>query len=109
MPVGRIKILNRLQFQAGGVDFLLDGGQFFVRPKPVRVPGQSPAGVVADRLIAGLVAARGAEIIHEVDDEMRAAALSGETVMLRIELMAIKSQAEFHSAHDWENIGAAQS
>ena len=52
--------------------------------------------VVADRLVAGPVAARGTEIIHQMDDEMRATALLGEAVVLRVKLMAIKSQTQFH-------------
>ena len=39
---------------------------------------------------------RGTKIVHEVNDEMRAAALPGKVIMLRVELMAIKSESEFH-------------
>ena len=96
MPVRRIKIFNRFEFKSGDVDFLFNRGKFLVSPELVRVAGQTPAGVVTDRLIAGLIAARGAEIIHEMNNEVRAAALPGETIMLGVELMAIKSESEFH-------------
>ena len=97
MPVGRVEILDGFEFEAGGVDFLFDGGQFLEGPQLVRVAGQAPAAVVADGLVAGLVAARGAEIIHQMDDQMRAAALFGEAVMLRVELVAVKAESEFHA------------
>ena len=100
VPVRGIEIFNGFEFETGGVDFFFDRGEFLKRPELVRVAGQAPAGVVADGLVAGLVAARGAEIIHEMDDEMRAAALSGEAIMLRVELMAIKSESEFHGCDD---------
>ena len=109
VPVRRVEIFNRLQFEAVGVDFLFDGGEFLERPELVRIAGQAPAGVVADGLVAGLVAARRAEIIHEMDDQMRAAALLREAVMLRVELVAIKSKAEFHFCHDWANGNGLQS
>ena len=96
MPVCWIKIFNRFQFESGGVDFFFDRSQFFKRPELVRVAGKSPTGVVADGLVAGLVAARGTEIVHEMDDQMRAAALLGEAIMFRVELMAIEAQSEFH-------------
>jgi hypothetical protein len=96
VPMGRVEIFNGLQLQPGGINFLFDGGELLEGPEPVRVAGQAPARVVADRLVPGLVAAGRPEIIHQVDDKMRAAALFGEAVMLRVELMAIKSQAEFH-------------
>ncbi len=89
VPVRRVKILNRLQFEAVGIDFSFDGGKFLKCPKFVGIASQPPAGVVADGLVAGLVAARRAEIIHEMDDEMRAAALLREAVMLRVQLMTI--------------------
>ena len=96
MPVRRIKIFNGFEFESGGVDFFFDGGKLLVSPELVRVAGQAPAGIVADGLVAGLIAARGTEIIHEMDDEMRAAALPGETIMFRVELMPVKSKSEFH-------------
>ena len=67
-----------------------------IGPELVRVAGQAPAGVVADRLVARLVAARRAEVIDQVHDQVRAAALPGELVVLRVELVAIESESEFH-------------
>ena len=43
------------------------------------------------------VAARGTEIIHEMDDEVRAATLPGEAEMFRIKLVPIEAEAEFHA------------
>ena len=129
MPMGRIKVFNGFQFQSGGVDFFFNRGQFLAGPKLVRVARQSPAGVVAHRLVvhppqfipptiathgflistavrnggdgcyggrAGLVAARGPEVIDQVNDKVRATALPGKAVMFRIELVPIKSKTEFH-------------
>src|ERR1035437_498666 len=42
-------------------------------------------------------------------DQMRAAALPGEAIMLRVELVAIKSESKFHGQHDWKNVGPVQS
>ena len=78
------------------VDLLLQRRQFLVGPELVRVAGQSPAGIVADRLVARLIAPRRAEVVHQVDHHVRAAALPGELIMLRIELMTIQAQSEFH-------------
>jgi hypothetical protein len=44
-----------------------------------------------------------------MDDEMRAAALFGETIMLRVQLMPVKAEAEFHFRHDWTNDCEVQS
>ena len=96
MPVRWVEIFNRLQFETVGIDFLFYGGDFIERPEFVGVAGETPAGIVAAGLVAGLVAARRAEVIHEMNDKMRAAALLGETVMLRVELVPVKSEAEFH-------------
>ena len=95
-----IEIFNRLQFEAVGIDFLPDGGQFLERPKLVRIAGQAPAGVIADGLVARLVAARRAEIIHQVNDQMRTTTLPGKTEMLRVELMTVETEAEFHFKYD---------
>src|SRR5262245_11432397 len=96
MPMGGIKILNGRQFQSGVVDVLAERSQFFVRPQSVGIAGQSPAGIITDRLIPGLVVARRAEVIDEMNDQVGAAALSGEAVMLRVKLMAIEAKSQFH-------------
>src|SRR5215471_9847162 len=92
----RIKVLDGFQFEACLIDLLLERGQFLETPELVRVAGQPPAGVVADGLVALLVAARGAEIIHQMNYQVSAAALPGEAVMLGIELMFVESETEFH-------------
>ena len=56
VPVCRVKIFNGFQFKAGGVDFLFDRGQLFVSPEFVGIAGQPPAGIIADGLVAGLIA-----------------------------------------------------
>ena len=53
------------------------------------------AGIVAAGLVAGLIAAGRAEIIHQMDDQMGAAALPGKTIMFRVQLMAVETEAEF--------------
>ncbi len=95
VPMRGIEIFDRFQFEAGGVNFALQRRQFFVGPEFVRIAGQSPAGIVAARLIAELVT-RGAEVIDQMDHQVRAAALPGEAKMLRVQLMTIESQAKFH-------------
>ena len=40
-----------------------------------------------------------------MNDEMRAAALLGETVMLRVELMPVESESEFHVAQKIAVVG----
>jgi hypothetical protein len=52
VPVGRIEILDRLDLQPGRVDLPPERGQLLIGPQPVRIAGQPPAGVVADRLVA---------------------------------------------------------
>ena len=96
MPVRGVEVLDCFQFKPGGIDLLLDGSQFFVGPQLVRVAGQTPAGIIPHRLIAGLIAAGRTEIVHQVDDQMRAAALFGESVMFAVQLMAIEPKSEFH-------------
>src|ERR1039457_6381430 len=73
-----------------------DHGKLLISPELVGVAPQAPAGVVADGLVAGLVAARGAKIVHQMNDEGRATALPGKTIMFRVELMPIKTEPEFH-------------
>ena len=89
MPMGRIKIFDPFELKPGGVDFAFDAGDFFVSPKRVGVPGQPPAAVVADGLVAGLIAPGRAEIIHEVNDDVSASALASEAVMLLVKLVPI--------------------
>src|SRR5689334_1921062 len=99
----RVKIFDGFEFETGGIDFPFEGGEFLASPEFVWIASQAPASIVADGLVAGPVAARGAEIVHEVDDEMCAAALPREPIMLAIELVAIKSEAELHGDLLWPN------
>jgi len=43
MPVGGVEVFDGFQFKSGGVDVVLDGGKFFVRPDLTWVTGQAPA------------------------------------------------------------------
>ena len=43
-----------------------------------------------------------------MDDEMRAAALSGEAIMFRVELMPVKAKAEFHVKERLRNFVPAE-
>jgi uncharacterized coiled-coil protein SlyX len=44
-----------------------------------------------------------------MNNEMRAAALFGETVMFRVELVPVEAEAKFHFEYDWEYGNATQS
>ena len=99
MPVCRVKVFDAFQLQPGGVDLLLQGSQFFVCPEFVGIARETPARVIAHRLVARMIAARRAEIIHQMHDDMRAAALPCELIMVRVKLVAIKAQAKFHYSH----------
>jgi hypothetical protein len=52
--------------------------------------------VIAQRLVARPVVARGFEIIDQVDDQVCAPALPGEAVVIAVKLVAVESEAEFH-------------
>jgi hypothetical protein len=78
------------------VDFLFDRSKFFTRPELVRIAGEAPSGIIAARLVAGLIAAGRTKIIDQVNDEVSASALPGKTIMFTIQLVSIKSESKFH-------------
>ena len=84
MPVGRVEVLDRFEFQPSRVNLPFQSRQFLAGPLFVRITGQSPAGVITDRLVAGLIAAGRAEVIHQVRHDVRAAALPGKAVVLLV-------------------------
>ena len=94
--MGGIEVFDGFEFQAGSVDLPFQSSQLLVSPQLVRVAGQTPAGIIAHRLIARVIAARGPEVIHQVRHDVRAAALLGEAIMLFVQLVAIESEAEVH-------------
>ncbi len=57
MPVRGVEIFNGFEFKSGVVDFFFYGGKFLVSPELVRVASQTPARIITDGLVAGLVAA----------------------------------------------------
>ena len=72
MPVGRIKVLDGFDVQPVRGGFRLSAREFLKRPELVGIARQPPAGIIAERLIAGLVAAGGAKVVHPMHDQMRA-------------------------------------
>ena len=98
MPVRGIKILDGFEAQTFCLNRASKIDKLFERPELVRVAGQTPSGIVANRLIAGAVACR-PEVIDQVNDQVGAAALACKTKMVAIQLMAIQTEAELHNGH----------
>ena len=91
-----VEVFDGLDLQAMCGGLFLDCANFLKRPKPVLIAREAPAGIIAERLVAGRIGVRRTEIIHHVDDEVCAAALARELIVRRVELMPVESEAEFH-------------
>ena len=70
-----IEILDGLEAQTFCLNCVSKTDELFEGPELVRIAGQSPTGIVADRLITSTVA-RGPEVIDQMNDQVCAAALS---------------------------------
>ena len=91
-----IEILDRFEAQTFRLNRVSKTDELFEFPQLVRVASQSPTGIVTDRLITGAVAL-GPEVIDQVNDQVRASALSCKTKMVAIQLMAVQTEAEVHN------------
>ena len=95
VPVRGIEVLDGVPAQAGGLDFAAQFHEIGDLPDFVGVARQAPAVETADGLVLrGLVAL--VEVVDQVHDEVRRAALDGEVVMLAVEHVSVESKAEFH-------------
>ena len=92
VPMRRIEVLDGCQFEPRRINFTTKCCQFRIRPKVVRVTGISPPVFVSDRLIGPSICIRLGEIVYQMNNHVRAAALPGELVILRIELVPVKSK-----------------
>ena len=95
MPVGGIEILDGVQFQTVGIDVLSQCRQFFIAPKLRGVPRAAPPGLGSHRLVLP-IAAPLVEVIHQMNDYMRATTLPRKTKILRREHVTVQPQTEFH-------------
>src|SRR5581483_3520975 len=89
VPMSRIEILYRFEFQAGGIDLTFYFKDLLVGPQSFRIPGQAPTRVVADGLVTRSIAARRTKVVDQVNDQVGAATLPREPVMLLIQLVAV--------------------
>ena len=96
VPVGGIEVFDGLQLEAGGFDLAAEGDELLQRPELVGIAGEAPATIVARGLIVVVLLGATAEIIDEVDDQVRGAGLTRELVVLAGEHVAIESETEFH-------------
>ncbi len=92
----RIEVLDRLQDQARGLGFAPEGLQVLERPKPVRIPGQTPTPVGPERLVTPGARTASAEIVHEMRHNMGRSGLLREGEVFRREHVLVETEAEFH-------------
>ncbi len=97
VPVGGIEVFNGFKLEPGGFNLLAQGDQLGGGPEFVWVAGDAPGLVFAS---CGLVL-RGVgfalpEVVHQVNNDVRATGLNGEGVVLVVQHVPVKAQTEFH-------------
>ena len=96
VPVGGIEVLDRFEFQSGGVDLAAECDQFLDGPELVGIAGEAPALFGAGRLVVARVVRARLEIVDQVDHNMRGAGLPRELIVLRRQHVAVEAEAELH-------------
>lgn len=100
VPVGGVKVLDGLEFEAGGVDFFAQGQQFCQGPELVGIPGQAPALFRAGGLIIPGIVSAAFEVIHQMSDNVRGPGLPRELKVIAGKHMPIQTKAQFHFSQD---------
>ena len=96
VPMRRIKIFNRFEFQTFGFDAFAQINQFFGAPKFIWIAGQAPAAFRAGRLVVARIFRAVFEIIHQMRDDVCRARLPRELKILTRQHVPVKSESEFH-------------
>ena len=97
VPVCRIEILNRRQYQSRIFNLAAKSLQFLYRPKFFRIAGSSPRLILsARRLIVAWIRRALVEIVDQVDNHVSASGLAREVVIVARQHVAIKAEANFH-------------
>lgn len=97
VPVGGVEVLDGGELEALGFDFAADPDQFGGGPEALGIAGVAPGlGFAAGGLIATGIVAALVEVVDEVDDEVGAAGLTGEGVVLGGEHVTVEAESEVH-------------
>jgi hypothetical protein len=97
VPVGGVEVLDGGELEALGFDIAADLDQFGRGPEELGIAGEAPGpGFATGRLIAAGVVAALIEIVDEVDDEVGAAGLTREGVVLGGEHVTVEAESEVH-------------
>ena len=97
VPVGGIEILDGFEFQACGLDLFAQPDQLIGSPELVRIAGNAPGLVfAAGGLVPGGVGLALFEVVHQVNDHVRASSLNRERVVFVVQHVPVETQAKFH-------------
>ena len=97
VPVGGIEVFNGLKLEARGFNLLAKGDELGGGPEAFGIAGHAPGLVfAAGGLVLGGVGFALPEVVDQVNNDVRAASLNGEGVVLVVQHVPVKTETKFH-------------
>jgi hypothetical protein len=96
VPVCRVKVLDRLELEAGGLDVAPHRDHLLQGPEFVGIARETPAAVSTGGLVVVRLLSVASEIVDEVGDDVGSARLPRELEVLAGEHVPIEAKAELH-------------